>query len=192
MITDINTHLLERGLDISKYQAHMCQETVCATFWLFNLSSNIVGYQTYRPNSEKGRRSGERASLMKYYNFVSKPCASRDAQIAVWGLETVHLHDNIMFLTEGIFDAVKLHALGLPAIAVLCNNPKHLKSWIKGMSKTTIAVCDNDSAGKKLASIANYAIFPNDDNDLGDMTEEEAKKLLLSDGKVSELLKGRI
>jgi len=192
MVTNLKQHLLDRGVNFDKHRVWLDETTTVATFPLWNLSQQWIGYQTYRPNSEKGRRSGERASMMKYYNYISKPCASKDAQIAVWGTETLSITDNIMFLTEGIFDAVKLHALGLPAVAVLCNNPKHLKSWIRGMSKITIAVCDNDSAGRKLASLANCALFPPEDSDLGDMSVNSAKELLQSDAKVANLLRGRL
>lgn len=179
-VTNIREHLMSRDMDCSKQAGlFICDTEQVATFLLYNLSRQIVGYQQYRPNGGKGDRSVH-PKLMKYYNYISKPCASKDAQIAVWGVQTVNFKTNYVFLTEGIFDAVKLHNLGLEAVAVLCNNPKHIKSWIRGLNKFTISICDNDAAGRKLASLADLALFPEEDKDLGDMTESEVIQLLNS------------
>ena len=65
------------------------------TFPLWNLSGQLVGYFTYLPKSTN----------------------------TAWGLELLNPEKPYLLVVEGVFDAVKLHNLGVNALAVLANDP---------------------------------------------------------------------
>lgn len=163
--------LSERHLNPSLYQMHINEEDGVATFYLFNLTGKIVGYHTYRWYADKTTHNNPKES--RYYTHVSRPSASKDPELSVWGLETFNFRKDVLFLTEGVFDAVRLHNLGLPAVAVLANNPKRIKSWLSSINRYTVAVCDGDKAGKMLAKTSKEAVFLSNGKDLGDMTDNE-------------------
>jgi len=165
--SNILDHLKDRHVDFNKTKVITDLETNQATFILYNLSGQLIGYQKYNPKGSKDYRNTE---LGKYFTHVTK---NPDRNIAVWGLESIDERP-FMFVVEGIFDAIRLHNLGLPAIAVLANHPTALRSWLKAISKTIIAVLDNDEAGNQLKSIAHQSIkVPDPYKDLGEMKSEE-------------------
>jgi hypothetical protein len=154
-------HLRQRRLDPSRYSGVLIDPADDAvTFLLWNLSGQCVGYQTYRPAGTKERNNIKGES--KYYLMPGEedPNGARAARkrIAVWGLET-YRHGETLYVTEGVFDAAAIHALGLPAIAVLANDPKRLRSWLVLLPEKKVAVCDGDAAGRKLAKLADAAVF---------------------------------
>lgn len=162
----VEQKLRERHLDPTKY--HVSWDDEVATFLLFNLSGQIVGYQNYRWYAEKVRNNDPRES--KYFTYMKK-----DA-LCVWGMESFNFRPDVLFLTEGIFDAVQLHNIGLPAVAVLSNNPKQLRPWLKTLARHVVAVCDGDKAGRSLAKLGDEAVIMADDTDLGDLSEENVRK----------------
>ena len=93
--TDIEAHLRSRGVDPSRTNVIMDKESGKATFLLYNLSGQLVGYQQYNPSGDKkgqNRMPAEhRKALAKYYNYVTKE-DEHTSKIAVWGLETVFEH----------------------------------------------------------------------------------------------------
>jgi DNA primase len=83
-----------------------------------------------------------------------------------------------MFLTEGVFDAARLTERGYSAVAVLSNNPtSDLKNWLMCLHRKVVAVCDNDTAGKRLAKFGDQCVFTTD-KDLGDSSDEYVTELL--------------
>lgn len=137
-----------RDLDITKYSGVSEYEGVY-TFPLWNLSGQLVGYQQYRPDAEKGRMENPRD--MRYFTYLPKNTNT------AWGLETLNPKQLHLLVVEGIFDAVKLHNAGINALAVLANDPKPLKRWLDTLGYLIVPVCDGDEAGKKLASLTNCA-----------------------------------
>lgn len=179
-VTDIESHLKERGLDPAKTQVILDKENNMATFLLYNLSGQIVGYQRYNPMGDKKDHTNSLAA--KYFTWVTKE-DEKTAKLAVWGTENIDKNDPNLFITEGIFDAIKLKNAGHPVIAVLGNNPKVLKSWLPLLNKRTIAVVDNDAAGKSLANLADeHLTTPAPFKDLGEMSQEQVNKFLESSG----------
>jgi hypothetical protein len=164
---DVKQHLHDRRLNPDLYNVSWDEETAC--FLLWNLSGQLVGYQQYRPFADKTVPNNPK--LGRYFTYSKN-------NISVWGLETYHWRNDVLFVTEGIFDACKLHNQGLPAIAVLSNNPKQLKPWLGSLPRLTISVCDNDDAGKRLANVSDMAIFCEGDKDLGDMTQHQVVDFL--------------
>jgi len=163
-------HLEKRHLDVSLHRPIINEVERVATFFIFNLSGQIIGFQQYRPEGLKTPSNDPRQG--KYFTFRKQPT------ISVWGVESLHLSPNVVFLTEGVFDAARLTKRGFSALAVLSNNPSpDLKNWLIMLNRNIIAVCDNDSAGKKLAKFGNHAVFTTD-KDLGDSSEDFITNLL--------------
>lgn len=157
-------HLQDRHLDTQLHQPWVDEVERVATFWLYNLSGCVVGYQQYRPDADKNRNNDPK--LSRYYTYRNKNV------LTVWGLESLALKPGVLFLTEGVFDAARFTELGYPALAVLSNDPKRqLREWLKCLNRRVVAVCDNDAAGRRLAKFGDVAVFT-EDHDLGDSSEE--------------------
>lgn len=171
-------HLKDRHVQLERYTS-ISFDDKRVTFLLYNLSGQIVGFQHYDPSGVKNLNNVEDVS--KYYTFTTRVNDIRKTtMLGVWGLETLDYRDDILFIVEGSFDAVRLHNLNLPAIAVHSNNPKHLWNWFSLLNRKIIAVCEDDEngAGKKLAKYGDYAIMLTDGKDLGDMTDQEVEEIL--------------
>jgi hypothetical protein len=136
-----------------------------AIFMLWNLSGQLTGYQQYIPFAPK---KGKDPRKLRYFTRGG----------GVWGLQYLIPGVSVLYVTEGIFDAVKLQNLGLNAIALLGNSPKTLKLWLGSLGYTTVAVCDGDRAGLELAKYAKYSIILPEGKDLGDMEYLDILKLL--------------
>ena len=166
-------HLIERHVQFDRYPGLFIGEED-ATFLFYNLSGQIIGYQRYNPLGDKKGRNLENG---KYYNYQTHINDVRTtAMLGVWGLETYDYRYDLLFLVEGVFDAVRLHNLELPAIACLTNNPKHLRNWLLCLDRKIIAVCEDDKAGKKLANSADGAIMLSNGKDLGELTDDEVEE----------------
>lgn len=174
---DILAHLKGRGFHPERYHFSYDEETAC--FFLYNLSGQWVGFQQYRPAADKARKNDPKDS--RYYTHYER------GRVAVWGLETFNYRTDVLFITEGVFDCVRLHNQGLPAIAALANDPQHLRHWLYALSATRllVGVCDNDEAGEKLAKSVNIAIRLQDSKDLGDKTDEEVRQWMLNEPTIA-------
>jgi hypothetical protein len=181
----LEAHLRGRGLNPENYNVLLDKESGFAYFLLFNLSGQMVGYQRYNPKGEKNLKGDRDNKDAKYYNYITKE-SKGVSKLAVWGLDTLQPNSNILFMVEGIFDAVKIHGAGYPAIAVLTNDPQHLKPWLKAMANLkTVCIIDSDDeengfAGNKLAKAGDYSFVIDDSryHDLGDMPQEIATKFI--------------
>lgn len=168
----VEEHLQERHLDVSLHRVWTCDETFTATFPFYNALGQLIGYQTYRPNSDKKKKNDEKG---RYYTFFA------EGQRGFWGLESWHLSETL-FLLEGIFDACRLTARSASAVAVISNDPKHLRSQLRlfRAARRVVAVCDSDEnrAGAKLAKYAHEAYFVQSGKDLGEASEEEVERIV--------------
>lgn len=174
----LHQHLLSRGCDPSNYHVHVDEEGRVASFFLFTLAGQLAGYQTYRPegvkNTSEGRKLGLTPKDLKYFTYQTGNTAT------VFGLENFDFRRRTIYVTEGLFDAVKLHSLDLNAVAVLCNNPKPLRSFFNALGMRVVGVLDNDPAGLQLAKVCDdYFVCP-PGKDPGDMTTDELKELITS------------
>lgn len=166
---DLKQHLRQRHLDMELHKPVLDEDNCVATFYLYNLSGKLVGFQQYRPQAEKKQHNDPRES--KYFTFSK-------SGVAVFGLESLHLTPKVVFVTEGIFDAARLTSKGASAIAVLSNNPSQdVKNFLHCLGRLVVAVCDNDVAGKKLAKFGHVAVFT-EEKDLGDSSDEFVESLL--------------
>jgi hypothetical protein len=166
----VTQHLLDRHLNLELHRPLVDEVERVATFFLWNLSGQLVGYQQYRPEGEKKTPNNPKQG--KYFTYRHQPTHT------VWGVESLHLTPHVVFLTEGVFDAARLTKCGFSALAMLSNNPNSdVRNWLTCLNRKVVAVCDNDDAGRRLAKFGDVAVFTQD-KDLGDSDEEYVTQLL--------------
>lgn len=158
-------HLRSRNLVPELYSGVWINEKEnTATFGLWNLSGQLVGFQQYKHLASKGRCKNP--SDMRYFNIAGK--VGNHSKLLVFGTELLNRNQKVLFLAEGIFDVAPLHNRNINALATMTNNPVHLKS----LGYYIVALCEGDNAGKKLANIADKAVYLPEGKDPADMTTE--------------------
>jgi hypothetical protein len=173
----IQAHLQDRGIDLKNTSVVFDTENKKCWFFLYNLSGKLVGVQRYWPQGIKTTGGKLTPDNAKYFTTVSDEGNSK--HIAVWGLESYRIDSPYLFVTEGIFDANTIHAAGYPAIAMLSNDPtKQTVYWLKTLPQTTIAICDNDIAGKSLGKACKLSFTVPEGKDMNDLSSEKAKEFL--------------
>jgi DNA primase len=167
---NLTEHLLMRHVDITLHQPIIDDQEDIATFRLWNLSGELIGFQQYRRTGFK--LPGNNPKLGKYFTYRKRPT------ISVFGVESLHLTPNVVFLCEGIFDACRLTERGFSALASLSNDPSpDLKNWLRCLNRPVVAVCDNDMAGRKLSKFGSRAAYT-EEKDLGDSSAEFVESLI--------------
>lgn len=165
----ITTHLEGRRLNKSLYSGvWLSEDRKVATFGLWNLSGQLIGFQQYKPLEDKTRKP--KPSDMRYFTIAGKEGGG--SKLLAFGIELLDTTQNNLFIVEGIFDVAPLHNRGVNALAVMTNNPVHLKSWLNSLGYNIIALCKGDKAGRKLAKFADEAIYLPTGKDLADMSDE--------------------
>jgi len=143
-----------------------------ATFMLYNLSGQLVGYQQYNPLAP---HLSSNAIDGRYYT-------RRSPYLCVFGVETIAECNNTIFITEGIFDIARLTSKGCSGIALLTNSPNSsLRNFIDCLPQRRILISDNDKGGellrKSLTKVVDSIIIP-PFKDLGEATEEYVTKIV--------------
>ncbi|SFV87871.1 hypothetical protein MNB_SUP05-SYMBIONT-5-1337 [hydrothermal vent metagenome] len=162
----ITQHLQHRKMDLRKYPTTVVVDEVknIASFVFYRYDGAFIGFQRYNPNKDKiSKNSG------KYFTVAAQ------GSFAYWGVEQSLKKGEILYIVEGVFKAVRLHNKGLNAIAVLCNNPKGLRNQILLWGKMylfTVAFCDGDAPGRKLAKYTDRKILMRESEYLDEITEE--------------------
>lgn len=199
-VEDIKSHLRDRGVDPLKTGVIVDEESNTATFLIYNLSGQLIGYQYYNPNGEKNtaiarqhiktlKTDSDLASLKKYIKYYTRIVDSQKG-ISVYGLETYERDSEFLFVTEGVFDCAKIHNAGFPAVATLTNaGSPELKTWFKILPQKIVAIYDNDDSGEVLKKLSDYS-FPSPEGykDLGDTPQEIATEYIQ---KLAESLSGK-
>lgn len=175
----LDNHLKSRFFERERYSyVSIDDENEVVTFALWNLSGQMVGYQQYRPYGTKSTTDKDTA---KYYPFISP------GQIGVFGLETFNYRNDILILAEGVFDICRVHNLNLPGVAVLGNDPAHLRSWLFSLGRKIITIPDADKAGQALKKYGHMSLdlspflradLKNGSVDLGRLTSQQVSDLL--------------
>ncbi len=161
-------HLAVRKIDLNKYSGvWLNKKDNTVTFGLWNLSGALVGFQQYKPLADKKYASNP--SNMKYFTIAGK--IDSYSKLLAFGVELLDVKQPVVFVVEGIFDAVPLHNKNINAIATLSNNPKHLKSWVRSLGYKVVALCEGDEAGQKLANIADESVYLPEGKDPADMSD---------------------
>lgn len=175
----LQTHLQNRHVNLELYpDCVLSEEENTFTMFLWNLSGQLVGFQTYKPNRPKNDSSLNPRD-QRYFTYVSKT-NNNDTQLTAWGLHLLNPAKRDLFVCEGFSDVVRLHNLGLNGLALLACDPKPLKSWLWSLGYNVVPVCEGDKAGQKLAKLSNNGdvVFLPETKDLGDLTDKELKKCL--------------
>lgn len=175
-MNNLRTHLIARRCNPDTYHVHIDEENNTATFMLFNLSGQMVGYQQYRPdrpkNTSGGRAGGYNPYEMRYFTKIDRE------RFGFFGFPQLNPEDRTLYVVEGLFDACALHSLGKNAIAVLCNNPKPMREQIQVLGYNTVAVCDGGREGRRLANVCNKSVTCPEGEDPSSMTEEALLNLI--------------
>lgn len=161
----VHQHLLSRHLDMSLHRVWIAEELHCASFPLYNLSGKLLGYQRYRPGASKALNNDPREG--RYFTRLV------NGDIGIWGLESWSL-SNTLFLVEGLFDAARLTSRGYSAIAVFSNEPSYsAREWLYAScsNRRVVAVCDNDTPGRKLSRYGHTHHVMEDGKDLGEASD---------------------
>lgn len=166
----LKSHLLSRHMNLELHNPVLDNEENVATFYLWNLSGKMVGYQQYRPDATKEKKNDPRSG--RYFTVRKSPT------VAVWGTESLNLNNNLVFVCEGIFDAARFTNRGFPALAVLSNDPtQDVRNWLGCLARRVVVVCDSGDAGKRLKRLSRES-FTVPEGDMGSASEELVSFLL--------------
>lgn len=178
----VREHLITRHCNPDLYGDSLVinESERVATFLLWNLSGQLIGYQQYRPdNTEKAVKNDPDK---RYYLFVGEEgeyFIKSKKKLAIFGLETLKLFPTgPIILTEGIFNATRFHKSGFCALGLLSNDPKRVRNFLGMIHRKKIAVCDGDLAGKKLAKYGDHSINLPDGSDANDLPEDKYIELI--------------
>jgi hypothetical protein len=176
-------HLRTRGMNPQDYTSvHVDNDAWVVTLMLYApATGKLVGCQTYRPFAPKTSDELAKTMSRRMLRYFTETTGD---ELAVWGVETLD-RPGPVYLVEGVFDAVKLHSLGLACLAVLGNGavPKRgvlgspLQNQLRAMNRRVVGVLDNDKAGQALAELCDE-VFVCEVKDPGEMTLEELKEFL--------------
>lgn len=167
-------NLKARHFDVKLHTAWVDEEEGVATFPLWNLSGCLVGYQQYRPRADK--KKDNHPKMSRYFTY------RKNKVIGLWGLESWNL-SNVLFVTEGVFDACRLTARGYSAVATLANDlDPPMKEWFYMVrsQRPVVVVCDGDKAGRKLAKAGHIAHVMSEGMDLGEAPDTYVGEMLKS------------
>lgn len=174
-MTTILENLIARHMNPHRPGLILDHANNIATFWLYNLSGELVGYQRYNPNADKQKKNDPEG---RYYNYIVSE--GQKKKIAMWGLESLDLNPRLLFVTEGIFDANRVHLAGFPCVAILTNNNPSFKAWFKATGRRVIALLDNDKAGEMVKGLVKeHWTVPAPYKDLDEMPQHEVEAFLL-------------
>lgn len=163
----IKEHLDSRCFNAGIYSAVWLDKS-CLTVGLWNLSGKLVGYQKYDYLNGKERKKNPKD--MRYFTYTTSEGSS--GSLAVFGTELLDSNKKYLFIAEGIFDVSPLHNRSVNALAVLSNDPKHLKNWLSSSGYHIVALCEGDAAGKRLGKYADTVINLPEGCDPADMPSE--------------------
>ena len=186
--SSIATHLRTRYLEPERYTTvYVSEEHRTASFLIWNLSRQLIGYQRYSPDFDKEKRNDEKYG--RYYTYISPELPKTMA--GVWGLETYNYRSDVLCIVEGVFDAVRLHNRGIPAVATFTSNPKPIRNWLSLVPRRLVAIRDNDeNDASKLQYFADVC-YQTESKDLGDASEDEVdtivKRILGNEDRLQEV-----
>jgi hypothetical protein len=169
---NILEHLHSRRLDVNLHRVWIDNDNCLATFPLWNLSGQLVGYQQYRPQADKTAKNDPREG--RYFTRL------KENKVGVWGLESFNLSPTL-FICEGIFDAARISAIGHAAVATLSNDIANTTaSWLRVIrySRRVIAICDSDPSGRRLSKHACTSHVVSGYKDLGEAPESYVQEVI--------------
>lgn len=164
----MKSHLASRGLQLERYSGISLNRWT-TSFRLYTPTGKCVGYHQYRPTADKTRKNNPKFG--RYYTHVTH------GFLPIWGFETLHYRDDIVFAAEGVFKACRLHNFELPAVSLCGNDAKIFMNQMHMLGRKVIAICDPDEAGRKLAKVGHES-YDMDGRYLDQVTDEEIADFL--------------
>jgi hypothetical protein len=142
---EVEAHLRSRGFDPQRFIWDYDEPTGTVTIRLYSADGKIIGTQEYRPHLTNKGRGDKPGEDKRYFNQLP---GEMNKRLRVWGLETIDDNKAYLFITEGIFDAAPITALGEPAIAAVGSDiTPELEQQLKFFHKNLIGILDRDAAG---------------------------------------------
>ena len=166
---ELKQHLVERHLQRERYNVLFGEGVVLFPLW--NLSGQLCGVLQYNPLGDK-KNSKNHPRDGKYYTSIHG--GKHTKPIAVWGLETLHYRNDILVITEGVFDACRFHNEGIPTIALLSNNVKRYKSWLLSSGRKIYKA--EDVSRSFLGPFPN---IPCPEKDFGECTSDQVREAVM-------------
>ena len=88
-----------------------------------------------------------------YSKYITLPTKCFSKNILFFNIEDAlerswTTYNGVVFLVEGIFDALSLRAIDLPAIATMGNNVDFIKSELLKIFRKVVYIPDNDKTGR--------------------------------------------
>lgn len=117
------------------------REKEVATFPFWTPHPIWSGYQEYRWKASKEKKNHPREGRYYTYSVKGKP--------TVYGYFSLQPNETL-YVVEGIFEAISVHAAGHPCVAVLSNSTKPLRNWLSVQPMRTIALIQPDKASDGL------------------------------------------
>ena len=146
---DFIEHIQDRsfgllGFDTDEEFGGVDYDEEVVTFPLYNLSGQMLGYQTYRWNKSKASNKVD-PRMQRYFTRLPREA------LAVYGLHLLpEGYLGPIFLVEGVWEAIVGYFFGVPCVAVLGSDPKGLMNWVHSIANPVVALVQPDSAGQKL------------------------------------------
>lgn len=149
MMEELQRHLAARRVAFDLHRPVLDPVEGTATFYMWNPSGQLVGFQQYRPSAPKSVSNDPRTG--RYFTY-------RGEHLAVFGVESLSFAGPV-FVVEGVFDACRFTQAGRPALAVLSNNPRpQVASWLRTLGRQLVSVTDGDRAGSLLAKVGHTSV----------------------------------
>lgn len=176
-MTEFEQHIADRGYLEGMPNIVVDYDNEVVVFLLYSTTGVFIGYQNYFWKAEK-----ERSNKGRYFTWLTEEYKP----MSVWGWHSLSKfsEQDVLFIVEGMWDAVRVHGAGYACLAVLTATPqKQTIEYIKQNSwrRTKIGLIDNDENGAGLG-VAKFfehnSITPKPYKDLGDMPPHIASAYL--------------
>lgn len=172
----LSKHLLERGVT-KDTPCLIVEETELVYFFLYSVGGHMLGFQRYYWKGDKLKSNDLRG---RYHTWISP----QYRPLAFWGMEFVQGRKEPLYITEGIFDALRIIQTGRLAAAMLTCSPS--KEFVKHfryltMGRDVIAIKDNDGENKcsnGLDKLATRSYTIKGAKDIGELSVEDADEFL--------------
>lgn len=104
--------------------------------------------------------AGEYLTLIGYYpdqkKYITLPTPDFNKGLDWFNIHNAYMrsfdYDGLVFVVEGIFDALMIHALGLPVVAAMGSAVGHSKGTILNIFKRAVIIPDADEIGQRAMS----------------------------------------
>lgn len=172
--------ILKQDYDI--YTNGICKWIHFLLIPIRDLSKNIVGIVGWDVNHKVRAENGEKG--LEMYRTSSKLVMNKNHYFLTDPDILEHcFNTRVIFVVDGVFDAISLNNVGIPTIALLGSNTSSTLYYFLRWYNYVYVILDNDSAGiallKKLKlSVPNvFGVYQNKTKDIDDLLRQYSKKV---------------